>query len=477
MAGPVAEIEPSSPGLSGCRLPGPGRLFALALGVRLLLWLVLTLQGASRLEPDSHDYLALARNLRRGAFARDAAGAVPDIKRTPGFPLFLATFGPERPHLAALALALISAGTPLLVLQLARELELSETAGRGAALVLALDPLSIVSGQLILTEALFTLQVLLAVIGLAALLARLRRREGLPFTLVLATSAAIAIATLTRPNGLLLWPLLGLLVLETGRRFGGRAFALALLAVALGTAPVGAWLIRNRIVSGGWVLTTIGATNVLEYRGAAADASGRGLSWLERREQLRRQYGDDDRRRPPVAARELAGRKMRAGLELMARNKLAVAKQTGRALVVMGLLPGAGAVTRATGIHEGGTGLYGALVQLDTAAIQRALDRLGGSLWGILAVVLVTGVAHGLVLLLVGYGLPQSARSPAGLAMILVIATLLLPASGPEAEPRFRVPAMPFVAILAGIGLARAGRSRALPSGSERATSDPAGGA
>ncbi len=457
---PMSALPPGLPRSGGAppaRLGFGGRLFIGAFSLRVAIALWVSLGGGRAVEPDSGDYLALASSLRsHGSFARDAVGAVPDIKRTPGYPVLLVLTGAseERPLLILIVQAALGAGTCVIAWRTAQALGLPETAGRGAGILLAVDPLSVVYAALVLSETLFA--TLVAGWLLATALAARSPASPASWRALAVSVIAAGLATLTRPLALFLYiPTVWLLGIAWRRGALHAAGAVGILVI--GSVPLAGWLVRNRIVSGGFVLTTIGATNLLDYRAAGALAADEGRPYLEVREQLRREHGDDDPTRSAPEARALADRKTELGLAILKAHPTAAAKQSATALVVILAPPGAGAVLKATGIHEGGTGLYSAVSSFDGDAIDAAVERLEGKL---LPVVVVTIGCSLFALALwagVAAGLVRAARTPGerrrALALAGLIALLVLPGAGPEAEPRFRLPAMIALALLAGSGM------------------------
>ena len=146
---------------------------------------------------NSKGYVTLASNmLNLGVFSSETiAPFTPNLFRTPIYPLMLAAvFATLGTEIAVIMLQLIiGSTTALLVFLLARELRLSPIAGLVAACLIAVDPVSILLSNRLLTETLFT-QVLIASL---CLLARYRNKKQLRW--LIASAIVLALAALTRP--------------------------------------------------------------------------------------------------------------------------------------------------------------------------------------------------------------------------------------------------------------------------------------
>lgn len=198
-------------------------------------------------EPDSHGYVALAGSLvGEGRFVQHRQ---PELYRTPGYPLFLIP-GVLLKHPAAYAIliqGLLGALTVALTWRLALAVGASPSAAHWAAVLLTVEPLTVLYAGKLLTETLFTCLLTAAV----WLLAEYGRWPSLGR--VSAAAALLAASVYVRPVAYYLPLLLGPALLlaawlargATGPRVTWR-HAVALVAVmALAVAP---WLVRNRIV-------------------------------------------------------------------------------------------------------------------------------------------------------------------------------------------------------------------------------------
>lgn len=241
-------------------MSGPRQALLIALGLGLAARLAAFAAGSP--EPrrfftlDAGHYLQLARDLRGGYLDPSAETFSVGLLRTPGYPLFaapwLAIGGP-----AALVLGqiLLASSSIVLTFVLARRLFDTAAAG-GAAIVLALDPASVVYACLLQPETLFTLILVAAALAWRTALLGSARAAAV-------TGVLLGFATLTRPIAvfsplaLLLAPWLSAAFTKARRP----AVAAALLVPFLSLA--GGWTVRNWLVAGAPVLSTIEGTNLL----------------------------------------------------------------------------------------------------------------------------------------------------------------------------------------------------------------------
>jgi hypothetical protein len=202
---------------------------------------------------DSHLYLALAQGLRAGCgFAPYLARCgPPEVMRTPGYPVFLVSL------LAHLRLAIaIQAAFGTLVCFLVADFagrRAGPVAGILAAAIVAVDVPTILNSKELITEALF--QAVLTPAIFAAI-------EGTP----LLAGAALGIAALIRPVAIVLVPFAAMPFVEK------RSWRDAATALLLPILIIGAWALRNDRVAGVLTLTVEGPMNLYLYTAPAVVA-------------------------------------------------------------------------------------------------------------------------------------------------------------------------------------------------------------
>lgn len=399
-------------------------VFVVALAVRAALWLA-ALPEPSRLlsPPDSAEYVAIAQNIAAGhGFSADPSPPYrPDLRRTPLYPsvlagLFLLPYGGVR--LAALAGVLASAATVAGMCWIA-----SRLFGRGAALVgavlLAIDVTSVSFSVLILTEAFFTALLVAAVIVLLKkpMGSAVGARGGL----------LLGCAALCRPAGVLLAP--ASLPVCAWQRSGRRAVLRDYLWVnAVFALIVLGWMGRNVVVAGIPTLSSIWSVNLYFHRAAAVEARLEGLDVEEVRTRWERQFES--------MSTHWSEEAKLAWMTQHARDVIAAHPLTYVFITIDG---------------------FAHMMRSDTTELCQVLGLQRGSA-GFRAASVVASVQLWLMYPAALIGLLAASRDAerrrAALIPLTLIAYFIL-VSGPEAYARFRVPAMPFLAILSGFGIDR----------------------
>jgi 4-amino-4-deoxy-L-arabinose transferase-like glycosyltransferase len=364
---------------------------------------------------DSQQYDALARHF--GAAYVHAHPLALSLLRPPGYPAFLAGVYDVFGHSVTAAIVVeivIGVGTVYGVYLLADRL-LGETAAFVAALALALDPVSVAMTSNLTTETLF------AALWVAAALCWVRLTP--PW--LAAAGFLVGVSVLVRPIAEYLPVLLVPLTFFLTRRI-----ALAALLLVAFAVPVGLWVVRNHHETGVATVSTIGAHNLLDYRAADALAI------------------DDGGSRATAAQRLDAQVPHRSNPARTAQAESSLAWQT---LVhhpkgaVLTTVEGFGRVLFGPGRAE--------LGRLTTRS--RLLVAIEVFLLGCLLVL----AAAGIVLL---------ARCRAWLALAATVTFALSDialSAGAEGNARLRMPASPFLAVLAGAAVSSlVARSAARPS-------------
>lgn len=218
--------------------------------------------------PDAAEYVALARGLvTRGHYVSvDAQGHAadrPDTWRTPGYPLFLAAVmlidGDHDLSLVIHQQIVAALTVPLLFLLIGRH------APRRLAFLAAglwmIDPFRVYYSQWLLAGTLFVFMLLLAAHAWEWFIHE--RNTLTAFMLGLATAACV----LVRPIGIAL-PALAVLgiTLSTWHRGWPRATRLAAVGIAGIVLVIGPWLVRNKVVAGHAALAHQGGASFAYHR-------------------------------------------------------------------------------------------------------------------------------------------------------------------------------------------------------------------
>ncbi len=225
--------------------------------------------GAKLDYPDEQLHWQLATNLvQRGTMVTDDGRYA---ARMPAYPLFLAPFaatGPSGILGARLLQALLGALTAGIAWRTAHAAG-GARAAFVAGLLVACDPYSVFSANLLLTEVLFTL----ALVALVASAHWLTRAPARRWTAAWVHAGAGMLALQTRQSVVLLLPALWLLIILLAPQ-RARVARYVLLSPILLFATLVPWALRNQAVIGGhaW-LSTNGGVTLYDAVGPQADGS------------------------------------------------------------------------------------------------------------------------------------------------------------------------------------------------------------
>lgn len=407
----------------------PGRtvwaIVALALVVRVVLVL-----GTQDYKPifDAAEYQQIGESIAAGDGYPASKLAATDERnafRPPGYPYFLggiyAVFG-DGQTVGRIAGAVVGALTVLLTYLVVRRLW-SPQVGEVAALTIAVFPPLVVLQSAVLSDGLFVLLLL------AAILTIFRLRDS-PTTMGWAVLLGVlcGVAALTRPPGLLfLIPaLLGIWTARGPSR--GRTLAISAVVVVCAALVVAPWTIRNAIVFGRFIpiSTEFGWGVSGTYNNVAREREAR---W-----------------QAPTRVPALRSLIERPGLDEQDLN----AELSSRAIDFARAHPGYVArvlllnVPRLLGI----TGTHVSKPAFESLAGSNALGRSGYLLVRISTFALLALAVVGAVL---GFRSGSLRRIPVFVWVTPVL--VLLPALAVLGDPRYRAPADPFLAALAALAL------------------------
>jgi glycosyltransferase involved in cell wall biosynthesis len=263
------------------------RLFISALAIRLaVLTVIVTFAGVEGLFlPDTKAYLGLAHSLLEGrGFVHEG---VAFSYRTIGYPLFLAALLPWMKSLVLIAIVqvCIASTLPQLVQAVGRKLGLSTRVRHTAAWMTVFEPHTVYYSALIMTEWIFPVLTLLALLtALRAVRTRRLRHAAI-------AGVWFGIGLLVKP----LWmavPVLVFLGAAVGRVFNvwrpsWRACAVWAVVVGVIVSP---WLVRNYLTFGTWNLSSQGPSAAVFYLGSSIVSVAERVSYQEAEERLRRMF-------------------------------------------------------------------------------------------------------------------------------------------------------------------------------------------
>lgn len=400
------------------------------------------------LSPDTLTYVAPAESLLHGHFS---VNGIPEIVRTPGYPLFLVAAVATHHWIffGLLENFCLATASAILVWKIACELFPSSHAGWWALLLYCFEPVGFLYSEKLLSDLLFATELLLFV----WLVVRFLRKPG--FRPLLCSAAVLGVATYTRPVSLLLglW-LLPFFLLFPGQLSWSKRIARAaafILTFALMLVP---WVIRNFAVAGYRGFSAVTDVNLYFY----SDASIK--SRLERKgyAQAQRELGFDNQeayfrlhpeQRDWSQARILQFQGAE-GQRMISQHLVLYAKIHLRGCVIVVLDPAATEAMKFLRLYPESGGL-----------IYHATDQgpVQATLWLIqnypkIVVTLLLLFAQLVLYYLLGLvGLRQLPLAARLLFIVLSIYFVLVSGSS-YAVARFRMPIMPLVCIAAGVAIA-----------------------
>ena len=210
------------------------------------------------------------------------SGGLPEIDRTPGYPLFTMLTGMafDNVLLTVLAQIAVSMLSLLLIWRIAERVFPNRNAGTTAAWLYALEPISILYAVRLMPETLFILLLLTVVDRLLSFY-----ETGKLATLAV-SGLLLAAATYVRPvSYYLVLPLAAALVVTTPRGTGLRWKAPAVLLLSV-LPWLAAWQLRNKIETGYSGFSSIVEQNLYFYQSAEVTAELAHISLVAEQKQL-----------------------------------------------------------------------------------------------------------------------------------------------------------------------------------------------
>jgi 4-amino-4-deoxy-L-arabinose transferase-like glycosyltransferase len=436
-------------------------LFTIALLIRCALFIFISSQPIRFYSnSDTYNYEQIALNLLKyGVFSGDAQPPLtPNLYRTPVYPLFLAgiyTVTHNSAHVVILLHILIGSFASAAMLWLTDSLKLSPRIGWIAGLVVALDPLITLTTYQMITETLF-LGLLIPAIAMFALYFKSRNSYWLAGSAIL-----LALVSLTRPISqylpIALIPLFFIVATENRR---SQVVKNLLLFLVINLVITSSWAYRNYSETGVWTLSAISNKNLIYYRARAILAEGKNISEDEAYQELSQYIQTESQSRNLTTAQQIELMDARA-MEVFRQYPVATLKVHLKGLAIVTVNPGVNLFCIMLDDQslqlDDEDNVVGCTSQSD-GFIAETRDKLGqmnwfGQLVSLFEIVLMAGLYLGSAI-----GVWKLFREKQWyllfLLMMLITYFLLLSAGG-ESVSRFRIPIIPFLAILAGIGFSK----------------------
>lgn len=418
---------------------------------RLAMFLVVAGHPERAYRRDAYTYLRPAVNLieGRGFSDRQQPPFTPSATRTPVYPLFIAglyTLFGQNVLVIAFVQVLLDTLSAVLVTLLGLRL-VSARAARFGGLGYALSLGAAVHTVFILTETLFTLILLSAVLSLSLY------REGKRRRWLIGGGILTGLAVLIRPIALFL-PLMALTFIWMAdptkrRRFIASGFVY-LAAVVVVVAP---WVMRNYRAMGSATVSTISGQYILFYNAASLRAEMEGISQTQARETIQDEVNAE------LLARGWMGEEALTARLYTQWGREIILSAPGRYVYVHlkndlnSLLPNITDFLELVGVTQGGVGTLSVLNQDGLlAAVDHYFEGKTWLLWTLTPFMALLGLVY--LGAAVGIGVQILHWRWYALALLILPAAYLLLLPGAPSNPRFRVPAMPYLCLLAGTGLA-----------------------
>ncbi len=382
---------------------------------------------------DTPRYLELARSIAHDG--RFVFAGVAELKRTPGYPVFLVPAVWTDNALAIVPLQiLLGCATVYLVMLLARVLSANERVATWAGLALAVEPLSVVYPSVLLSETLHAFFLIAFALDIAVYLRR--RSTGALVAAALCSAAAVYVRPVT-----VFLPLLVAVVIVLGFE-GSRVSTLvrvrhAAVYLTVFLALTVPWVIRNGRVTGYYAFTSMLDRRAAIGYGGAIDATrfiapraGEVVS-ADRYREMRRDAVRTVLEQPGAAARLFASGFVRLFID-----------------------PGAAMYLQLWNVAPIGLGA-GPLDSTFAARVASAVRArpFVSAFEGALLLVFASYVAISLYALRIA---PRPHRGALWLVLgVCAYLAVVSAAPGGGGRARLRHPMMPFVALLAGYGLAQ----------------------
>jgi 4-amino-4-deoxy-L-arabinose transferase-like glycosyltransferase len=422
--------------------------FVLRAVLPLAAW-VTTKDKAVFHNPDTQGYVDSAMSLLRdGRFEREG---MPEILRTPGYPLLLIPgLRTGNVELVTICLQiLISCFTVYLVYKITAEVFRTAKGACFGAGLYAVEPLSIMYCSYLLTETFFAF---LLVMFLYLMIRWIHTQRVL---FIILAAAVLAASAYVRPISYYLPALVTILVLVwtlLRRESVKRKLIHCCLFFVVSMSMIGLWQVRNYVLAGYSGFSAIREASLYGCAGAAILAAKNNIPLLSQQQMMLESYGEqhpEHREWSRVQVLEYQGRE---GARLIRDNLGLYAKIHLRSTLLTILGPGVSSFLHLFGSKAASLTEQAVYGSLEKTVVQRFL----GLSPLILSLDVLLGAYLMAVFLLAIIGLARCINkvSVPDVVFLLACAGYVIIIVSGQGYSRFRHPAMPVVCVFAGYGLA-----------------------
>jgi len=420
-------------------------------------------------DPDSIGYFRLAENLRQhGLFSRsERPPFIPDNVLTPVYPFFLAmllAIARGSLWIIPVAQGIINSFAAVLVFKMGERL-FSRRAGFIAGICYALDPSALAHTFSMLTESLFTFLFLLANFFLVKPIRQYSFKTLTPAALL------FGLATLCRPVGLYYSTVVIIILLCTAAQPFPRRVKKVTLYVLVFAFTLSPWLIRNKLIFGVVNLTSIQGNNLLLMNVAHLKAAKEGIPFAIAERRLEAE-ADSLLLAQGISTEKLKleyhgsqyGYQINDPQQARVYQKLAVEKIMASPLLYLrvhltGIIPSLLDASVRDIYHFRGQErpLLGLRSLFVTAGVESALKQFWSRSDRRYLILYLSNLfwllIHYILILFTFYKLVKE-KNFVSLSLLLAPVIYLLFVTAPQGSERFRFPAMPYIYILSGTGMA-----------------------
>lgn len=404
---------------------------------------------------DSIEYVTLAENLiNHGIFSQEQSPPLlPDTMRTPGYPLFISAiflmFGKNLSMIIVFQIV-IGSITAVLAYYFSRKLGFTALAGLIAAWIIAVDPVSILLNNFVLTETLYTFEL---ITGVGLLLIFFQNNDK---RILVLSAIFISLSALTRPIGQFL-PLALLLLFIAARKDKPLSATTVNGFIFLGICvlALSSWSYRNYRISDQFTLSTITNNNLVFYRARAVLATVENISQDEALEKLDTEI-ETLAAEQNLSEAEINSIGRKRAMEIFSQHPVETVVMLIKGAVRLLIDPGFSAICTTLDVSTFEYECFPGEGSMLEAGI---LDKVAGKfqvmtfvqqatlIWGtILLGIIYLGLAAGIIQLV------SKKEWFALLVLLTLILYFVLLSAGGETHYRFRAPIQPFLAILSGVG-------------------------
>ena len=403
---------------------------------------------------DSRRYVELAEGMRAGCgFAPlvDGRCGLPEVLRTPGYPLLLAA----TPSLGAALFVQAVIGAALCVA--VGYFVFMWWGGRAALIaetLIVLDAPSIIQGSRILSDSLFQAMLAVAVIVQLGVIAcgRFDRRAIIE---LFGSAFLLAASIMVRPVGFLLPLIAPLPFFFLPRNNWRKTVGCALCAFALPALAVGGWMARNAAETGVWTLSTDVALDLYYFKAGGVIWYREARPFPAIMDELARRIGRPNANDYPDTPVGLAPRMTRDAVKILMHDPVATIITTLRSFVWLAVVPDRGGLNELINENAGATSYLAATGQIRARLRQLFHSPLLTALV-VLQLALNSLVWIGVARAILAWRWSSSREIAVEIIPLVIALAMIGLAAGAEAYARYRMPAAPLLAILAGIGWAGA---------------------